>query len=143
MRAKENFLKHKRLLVLALFILMSLQCAMAQRMIKVNGKIIDEKQEPMIGVSVMEVGTTNGTVTDLDGKYNLNVKEGAVISYSYIGFVTQQKKAVSALMDVTLKEDTKTLDEVVVVGYGVQKKSSVTGAISQVKSEDMENRTFT
>ena len=72
----------------------------------------------------------------------LSVKEGAVIVYSYIGYVTQEKKAVPGVMNVTLKEDTKTLDEVVVVGYGVQKKSSVTGAISQVKTEDMQNRTI-
>ena len=102
----------------------------------------DDLKESMIGVSVFEKGTTNGVITDLDGNYMLSVKEGAVIVYSYIGYVTQEKKAVPGVMNVTLKEDTKTLDEVVVVGYGVQKKSSVTGAISQVKTEDMQNRTI-
>ncbi|GAA6484542.1 TonB-dependent receptor [Bacteroides uniformis] len=115
---------------------------LAQNQIKVSGKVTDDLKESMIGVSVFEKGTTNGVITDLDGNYMLSVKEGAVIVYSYIGYVTQEKKAVPGVMNVTLKEDTKTLDEVVVVGYGVQKKSSVTGAISQVKTEDMQNRTI-
>lgn len=143
MRTKKNLLKHKRLIVFTLFFLLSLQCMLAQKNIKVSGKITDEKQEPMIGVSIMELGTTNGTVSDMDGKYTLNVKDGSTIAFSYIGYTSQQKKAVAGMMNVILKEDSKTLDEVVVVGYGVQKKSSVTGAISQVKSEDMENRSFT
>ena len=90
----------------------------------------------MIGVSVLEKGTTNGVITDLDGNYTLSVNEGATIVFSYIGYVTQEKKAAAGTMNIVLKEDNKTLDEVVVVGYGVQKKSSVTGAISSVKAED-------
>src|SRR5699024_100616 len=115
---------------------------LAQSQIKVSGKVTDDQKESMIGVSVFEKGTTNGVITDLDGNYMLSVKEGAVIVYSYIGYVTQEKKAVPGVMNVTLKGETKTLDEVVVVGYGVQKKSAVTGAISQVKAEDMQNRTI-
>lgn len=97
----------------------------------------------MIGVSVLEKGTSNGVITDMDGNYALSAKGGAVLVYSYIGYVTQERQAVSGVINITMKEDTKTLEEVVVVGYGVQKKSSVTGAISQVKAEDMENRTIT
>lgn len=99
--------------------------------------------EPMIGVSIQEKGTTNGVISDFDGNYNLSVKQGAVLVFSYIGYVMQEHQAVAGTLNVTLKEDTKALEEVVVVGYGVQKKSSVTGAISQVKAEDMQNRTIT
>ena len=132
----------KRLAMSAPFLLAGMPFLLAQNQIKVSGKVTDDLKESMIGVSVFEKGTTNGVITDLDGNYMLSVKEGAVIVYSYIGYVTQEKKAVPGVMNVTLKEDTKTLDEVVVVGYGVQKKSSVTGAISQVKTEDMQNRTI-
>lgn len=132
----------KRLAMSVLFLLAGMPFLLAQSQIKVSGKVTDDLKEFMIGVSVFEKGTTNGVITDLDGNYMLSVKEGAVIVYSYIGYVTQEKKAVPGVMNVTLKEDTKTLDEVVVVGYGVQKKSSVTGAISQVKAEDMQNRTI-
>lgn len=132
----------KRLAMSVLFLLAGMPFLLAQSQIKVSGKVTDDLKESMIGVSVFEKGTTNGVITDLDGNYMLSVKEGAVIVYSYIGYVTQEKKAVPGVMNVTLKEDTKTLDEVVVVGYGVQKKSSVTGAISQVKAEDMQNRTI-
>ena len=79
----------------------------------------------------------------MEGNYSLKVKQGAVIVYSYIGYVTQELKAVSERMNVTMKEDTRTLDEVVVVGYGVQKKSDLTGAISSVKAEDIQNRSIT
>lgn len=82
-------------------------------------------------------------ISDFDGNYNLSVKQGAVLVFSYIGYVMQEHQAVAGTLNVTLKEDTKALEEVVVVGYGVQKKSSVTGAISQVKAEDMQNRTIT
>ncbi len=132
----------KRLTMSVLSLLAGMPFLLAQSQIKVSGKVTDDLKESMIGVSVFEKGTTNGVITDLDGNYMLSVKEGAVIVYSYIGYVTQEKKAVPGVMNVTLKEDTKTLDEVVVVGYGVQKKSSVTGAISQVKAEDMQNRTI-
>ena len=132
----------KRLAMSVLVLLVGMPFLLAQSQIKVSGKVVDDFNEPMIGVSVLEKGTTNGVITDMDGNYMLSVKEGAVIVYSYIGYVTQEKKAVPGVMNVTLKEDTKTLDEVVVVGYGVQKKSSVTGAISQVKAEDMQNRTI-
>ena len=134
----------KRLAAMALFLLICLPFSLAQaQTVKVNGRVTDDLNEPMIGVSIFEKGTTNGVITDMDGNYSLSVKEGATIVYSYIGYLTQEKKAVAGVMNVILKEDTKTLDEVVVVGYGVQKKSSLTGAVSSVKSEDMEARTIT
>ena len=109
----------KRLAAMALFLLICLPFSLAQaQTIKVNGRVTDDLNEPMIGVSIFEKGTTNGVITDMDGNYSLSVKEGATIVYSYIGYLTQEKKAVAGVMNVILKEDTKTLDEVVVVGYG-------------------------
>lgn len=126
----------KRLAAMALFLLICLPFSLAQaQTVKVNGRVTDDLNEPMIGVSIFEKGTTNGVITDMDGNYSLSVKEGATIVYSYIGYLTQEKKAVAGVMNVILKEDTKTLDEVVVVGYGVQKKSSLTGAVSSVNQK--------
>lgn len=132
----------ERLAMAVLFLLVGIPFMLAQKPLKVFGTVVDENREPLIGVSVLEKGTTNGAITDLNGKYQLQTKPGAVIEFSYIGYVAQTKQAVNGVLNVTMKEDNKTLDEVVVVGYGVQKKSSVTGAISQVKAEDMQNRTI-
>lgn len=132
----------KRLTALILFLLMSVPFILAQNPVKVSGKITDDSNETMIGVSILEKGTNNGIITDLNGNYSLLVHEGATIVYSYIGYLTQEKKAVAGTMNITMKENQKVLEEVVVVGYGVQKKSSVTGAISQVKTEDIQNRTI-
>ena len=108
-----------------------------------KGNVIDENGEPVIGATVAEKGNPkNATITDFDGNFVVNVKAGQIISISYIGYETQEKPAKNG-MTIRLQPDNKVLDEVVVVGYGVQKKSSVTGAISQVKPEDMENRTIT
>lgn len=133
----------KRFVALAALLLCNVSFLLAQGPVKVTGKVVDNMGEPMIGVSIQEKGTTNGVISDFDGNYNLSVKQGAVLVFSYIGYVMQEHQAVAGTLNVTLKEDTKALEEVVVVGYGVQKKSSVTGAISQVKAEDMQNRTIT
>jgi TonB-linked SusC/RagA family outer membrane protein len=97
----------------------------------------------MIGVSVLEKGTTNGTVTGSDGTYALEVNRGAVLVYSYIGYIAQEKRAASGAMHIRLVEDAQALEEVVVIGYGVQRKSDVSGAVSQVKAADLENRSIT
>ncbi len=133
----------KRLLGTALFLLMCVPFALAQSQVKVTGKVIDDLGESMIGVSILEKGTTNGVVTDIDGNYTLSVNQGATLVFSYVGYVTQEHVVSGGTLNVTLKEDTETLDEVVVVGYGVQKKSDLTGAISSVKTADIENRTIT
>lgn len=133
----------KRFVALGALLLCNVSFLLAQGPVKVTGKVVDNMGEPMIGVSIQEKGTTNGVISDFDGNYNLSVKQGAVLVFSYIGYVMQEHQAVAGTLNVTLKEDTKALEEVVVVGYGVQKKSSVTGAISQVKAEDMQNRTIT
>ncbi len=94
--------------------------------------------EPLIGVSVLVKGTTNGAITDLDGKFAINnVQSGQTLVFSYIGYLAQEVKYTGQTINVLLKEDTKVLDEVVVVGYGVQKKKLVTGATVQVKGESI------
>lgn len=110
----------------------------------VKGKVVDAKGEPVIGATVMEKGTPNGTITDFDGNFSLVMTTDAPLEISYIGFTSQQlKPQVGKLMSVTLKENTETLDEVVVVGYGTQKKVNLTGAVGQVDSKVMESRPIT
>ena len=104
--------------------------------ISVTVTVVDTKGEPIIGANVIEKGTTNGGITDLDGVSKLNVKPGAILQVSFVGYTTQEVKATS-VMKVVLKDDTELLDEVVVVGYGVQKKKLVTGATVEVKGEDI------
>ena len=104
---------------------------------QVNGVIVDETGEPIIGASVLEKGTTNGTITDFDGNFALQVAEGAMLEISYVGYASQTLPA-AANMNIVLKEDAEVLEEVVVVGYGVQKKSDLTGSISQVNEKDLQ-----
>lgn len=108
-----------------------------------SGVVVDETGEPLIGATVMEQGTTQGTATNYDGEFTLNVKPGAKIVVSYVGYEPQTIAAVNGKVNVTLKPNTQVLDDVVVIGYGVQKKSDVTGAIASVKASDIENRTIT
>ena len=104
---------------------------------KITGSVVDA-MGPVIGASVVEKGTTNGTVTDFDGNFALNVKPGATIVVSFIGFETQEIKVGNQdNFQITMKDDNAVLEEVVVVGYGVQKKKLVTGATVQVKGEDI------
>ena len=111
--------------------------AVQQTTKKITGTVSDS-QGPVIGASVVEKGTSNGTVTDFDGNFTLNVKPGATLVISYIGFETQEiATGNQSSFNVTLQEDNNSLDEVVVVGYGVQKKKLVTGATVQVKGEDI------
>ena len=104
----------------------------------ISGKVVDSKGESIIGANVMEKGTTNGTITDFDGNFSLNVSAKAVLQISYIGYKTQEipVNQLKAGAVITLKEDTEVMDEVVVIGYGTQRKGDVTSAISSVKAED-------
>lgn len=133
----------RRLLGTALFLLMCVTVSWSQNQVQVTGKVIDNLGEPMIGVSILEKGTSNGVVTDIDGNYQLHATQGSTLVFSYVGYTSQEHVVNGGTLNVTMNEDTETLDEVVVVGYGVQKKSSVTGAISSVKTEDIENRSIT
>ena len=107
--------------------------------ISVQGIVKDAAGESIIGASVVEKGTTNGTITDFDGNFNLNVPADAVLTISFVGYQSQDiPVSGKTSFNITLKEDTEVLDEVVVVGYGVQKKKLVTGATVQVKGEDLQ-----
>ena len=104
---------------------------------KITGTVVDA-MGPVIGASIMEKGTTNGTVTDFDGNFSLNVKPGATIVVSFIGFKTQEIAVGNqSTFNIKMEDDNAVLEEVVVVGYGVQKKKLVTGATVEVKGEDI------
>lgn len=108
-----------------------------QKTRSLTGVIKDSNGEPIIGASVIEVGTTNGTVSDLNGKFTLSSVRGNEIQLSFIGYITQTVKIGNKTQfNLILKEDTQTLNEVVVVGFGTQKKVNLTGAVSSVKMSD-------
>ena len=110
----------------------------------VTGTVSDMRGEPVIGANVMVKGTRLGTVTDMDGHFALEVPEGATLQVSYIGYVDQSVEvSQQSVLEITLEEDTQALDEVVVVGYGAQKKVNLTGAVSTVKMEALEDRPIT
>ena len=140
----NNKSDYGRLLTFILLLIVSSSTALAQELMKVTGLVVDQNSEPLIGVTVKVKGDNkNGTVTGLDGDFSIMVQKGKTLVFSYLGYQTKEVDAITPKLKVNLKEDNKMLDDVVVVGYGVQKKSSVTGAISQVKKEDIENRTIT
>ncbi len=142
MRTNSTLSRMLGIAMATLFILAGSFTAAAQQL-KVTGKVTDELNAPMVGVSVIEKGTQNGVQTDLDGKYTITVGAGSIVEFSYIGYVTVDKKSINGTLNVQMEPDTEMLDETVVVGYGVQKRSSLTGAVTQVKSEDIKARTIT
>lgn len=128
--------KFQRLLPIIILLLAGMN-AWAQTK-QVSGVVTDGTGETVIGASVLEKGTTNGTITDLDGKFILTVNENAVLQISYVGYTTQEVPVKGKTsFNITLKEDSEMLEEVVVVGYGAQKKESVVGAISQVSNKEL------
>ena len=104
--------------------------------IAVKGTVKDKTGEPIIGANILVKGTTNGTITDFDGNFQLNAKQGDIIVFSFIGYQTQEQKA-ALKMNVTLKDDTELLDEVVVIGYGSVKKEDLSGSVVAIKAEEM------
>ena len=123
----------------------SLKADVAQQATKkVTGKVIDATGLSVIGANVYEKGTTNGAITDIDGNFSLNVPKGASIVISCIGYNTQEIVVTSnSHYEVVLTEDTRGLEEIVVVGYGTQKKVNLTGSVAVVKSEQLQNRAAT
>lgn len=134
----------RKVFLLGLFLLLIPFSVLAQN-IKVSGKVIDgNTQEAIPGVNVVQAGTTNGTITDFDGKFELNVPSDAKINLSYIGYLAQTIDVNGKTsFVVTLAADDKELDEVVVVGYGTQRKSDLTGSVASVKAEDLMHRSTT
>ncbi len=121
--------------------LLALMVSMATNAQQVLGTVTDELGEPVIGASVVEKGNPqNGTITNIDGQFTLKVKEGTPIIISYIGYDSQELRA-SGNMKIVLRENSQTLQDVVVIGYGVQKKSVVTASIAKVSSDDLDGKT--
>ena len=116
----------------------------SQTVRKLRGTILDTNGTPVIGASISVKGTTTGTISDMNGVFTLDVKNGDILEISFIGYLSHTVKVGTQTdLQVVLKEDTQALDEVVVVGYGVQKKSVMTAAISRVTSDDLEKLTPT
>ena len=132
----RNFL---RILVLASLLCMSMMAFAQQR---ISGKVKDSGGEPLIGVNIVEIGTTNGTVTDIDGNYTIRIGKNAKLQFSFIGYVTQELKAKPNML-VILEEDSEKLDEVVVVGYGSMQRKDVTSSITTLKSDDLNSGVMT
>jgi len=131
----KNTIKWKKPLRLLIFFLLFPSWVFAQS-ITVSGTIKDQTGETLVGVNVIEVGTSRGTITDIDGKYQVTVAPNAKLTFSYIGFESQTVDVRGRTsINITLKEDINTLDEVVVVGYGTMRKSDLTGAVSSVKAD--------
>ncbi|MCH7410436.1 SusC/RagA family TonB-linked outer membrane protein [Belliella sp. DSM 111904] len=134
---KQKF--YSRSWILLFLLLVSSTWALGQQS-TVTGTVFDETELPLPGVTVMVKGTTNGVVTDLDGKYLINVPEGATLTFSFIGFdVIERVVANQSVLDVHMQSNTSDLEEVVVIGYGTAKKRDITGAVSTVKNDMLKN----
>lgn len=127
-------MKKERLLSLLLILMVSIT-AFAQNTLY-SGRVFDESGEPIIGASVVVKGTSQGSVSDMDGKFSFEGTEGATLVISYIGYCSQELRGTKNMV-ITLKEDSKVLTDVVVIGYGVQKKSVVTASIAKVGADEL------
>ena len=127
-------------LLLVMFLLSS-TLAFAQN--KVTGTVTDKSGMPLPGVNVLEKGTTNGSITDVDGKYSINVEKGKTLMFSYIGFTTREVVVNQNVIDIALQEDLQALDEVVVIGYGSMTRKDVTSSITTVKADKLNVGTYT
>ena len=124
------------LLVVALFTMQAMFGALMAK--PISGKVVSATDgEALIGATVQVQGTQTGTVTDFDGNFTVNAEEGQTLVISYVGYLTKKVKITGSQLNIELEEDRKSLDEVVVIGYGVQKKKLVTGATLQVKGDDV------
>ena len=129
--------------ILLALLLFGVSCQLWAQASAASGIVLDAKGEAMIGVNIREVGTTNGTITDMDGRFSIKTKSGAKLNFNYIGYIARELAA-TAGMKVVLEEDSKSLDEVVVVGYGSQKRANLSGSVSTVDvSKTLESRPIT
>ncbi|MCQ2268473.1 MAG: TonB-dependent receptor [Bacteroidaceae bacterium] len=133
MRTKNQF---RRLWAFVSFFVLSVAMAVAATMATVEGQVVDQTGEPIIGASVLVKGTTNGTITDFDGNFVIqNVDNNATLIVSYVGYITQEVKVTRGKMKIVLKEDSKTLEELVVTGYATQAKKDITGSVAVVSRD--------
>ena len=120
----------------ALFLLLS--TGLSAQNLSLRGKVVDTQGEPVMGAYVLQVGTQNGTVSNLDGNFSLNVPRGAAVSISFMGFITQEFTANNAdFLNIVLEEDTEALDEAIMIGYATGKKRSISGAVERVTAEEL------
>lgn len=132
-------MRKKNLFLLFLFLIVSITIN-SQTKISVSGTVTDDNGTTLIGVSVTVAGTTMGTMTDINGSYSIEVPSSSSLTFSYLGFVSQTHQVGSqSVINVIMKEDNQALEEVVVVGYGVQKRRDVTGSVVSIKPSDLEN----
>lgn len=129
--------KRWTLLQSVVFVMFLLSSTLAFAQNRVTGTVKDKTGMPLPGVNVLEKGTTNGSITDVDGKYIINVEKGKTLQFSYIGFTTQEITVNKSTINVTLQEDLQALEEVVVIGYGSMQRKDVTSSITSVKAEDL------
>ncbi len=136
-KEKHLFWRLRKILFLSLFLVMSVNMMFAQ--VRITGTVTDAGGGPLIGVNVIERGTVNGTITDIDGNFTLNVAStNSVLVFSYVGFTTQEVPVGNnTRLTVVLAEDSETLQEVVVVGYGTQAKKDITGSVAVVNTEEL------
>ena len=127
----------RKLIAIMLLLLVSLSITAQE--INVSGTVVDTTGEPVIGATVMQKGSTNGTVTDIEGNFKIAVNSGATLVVTYIGYVTQEVAAADG-MRVVIKEDAQGLQEVVVTGYTTQRKSDLTGAVSVVDVDELQKQ---
>ena len=123
-------------------LLMSMICLISLAQSRtVSGVVLDSRGDPVIGANIIEKGTTNGVVTDIDGKFSMEVASNATIQITYIGYIPQEIRIKERRdLKIVLIEDAHNLDEVVVVGFGAQKKVNVIGSIATVNAKNIENR---
>ena len=134
-------MKQLKRLLLSLLLMTTCAASFAQK-VEASGTIIDATGEGVIGATVMEKGTTNGTVTDFDGNFKMQVNEGATLVISYIGFKTEELPAATG-MQVTMQDNAKELAEVVVTGYQTQRKADLTGSVAVVKTDELKSSSDT
>ena len=134
--SKSNLMGILRRITVAMMFLLALPAlGFAQ---KIVGTVTDEQGEPLIGATIMVEGTKVGSTTDIDGHYSVNARKGQALVFSFVGMDTQKVKVGnSSVIDIVLKQNAANLDEVIVVGYGKQKKSSLTGAVSAIKGDEL------
>ena len=124
-----------------LLLLLTLMLSITTNAQSIMGTVTDDKGEPLTGATVVEKGNPqNGAIVDMNGRFNIRANEGATLVFSFMGFTTQELRARQG-MKVVLKDDNQLLKDVVVIGYGVQKKSVVTASIAKVSAEDLDGKT--
>ena len=133
-------MKKSKFLLMLLTLMLTSMTSLAQKR-TLTGSVVDNTGEAVIGASVVQKGTSNGVITDYDGNFRIDVEPGATLTVSYMGYKSQDVRATFPSVNVTLSPDEQLLDEVVVIGYGVQKKSVVTASIAKVSSEDLDGKT--